>query len=257
MHRIIALPSPTSQSSGTTTSVSQVGSSIIEVPRISRYNGTVTIGTAEGVPIRLIGRPPKKMGYERTMWSIELAGYDELGKIAKRFEFAFNPSYKVLVEEIARLKTRILKEREETHNSDSDNSSLSGITNNTEGAAAHYLNGGIASTVTSKEELEVLIRGAPSQLLSASDVLSKILPWVQFAERVLESMYESHMYSRRSIFQNLMSILWLRFSDFWEIKVSIRLSLPIPARLNIPSHPSRIKTSFAIASFRKQITRRL
>ena len=218
--------SPTSETSEMS-SIPRVGLSVDRSPRSERYNGTITIGTPEGVPITLIGRPPKKVGRERTMWSIDLASYEELGNIANRLEFAVHPSYEALVEEIARLKARVLKGRTEVNDSDSDNLSLSESTNASEDAAAHHQNGSIASSVTIKEELEILLRGASSQLLSTSVVLSKVLPWVESRESVIKLLFEPHLRSRISIFENLMSVLWQRFSDFWEIEVSIRLPPPI------------------------------
>ena len=138
----------------------------------------VMIGSEEGVPIKLIGRLPEKVGYERTMWTIKSASYYELCDITQRLEDARHPTYSLLVEETKQLKTRLFLETGRgNNNSGWDYSSLSNPYNSTEEATARHQKGSFAPPVPSEKELEVLIRDASSQILSASDVLSKVLPW--------------------------------------------------------------------------------
>ena len=70
----------------------------------------VMIDSEEGVPIKLIGRLPEKVGYERTMWTIKSASYYELCDIGQRLEDARHPTYGILVEEIKLLKARLFLE---------------------------------------------------------------------------------------------------------------------------------------------------
>ena len=188
------------------------------------------IGSVEGVPIKLIGRLPEKVGYERTMWTIKSASYYELCDIGQRLEDARHPTYGILFEEIKLLKARLFLETGRgNNNSDRDYSSLSKPFNPKEEATARHQKGSVAPPVSSKKELEDLIRDASSQIMSATDVLSKVLPWVESREKLMEILCGPDEYSRVKIFQNLMGILWLRFSDFWDIEVSIKL---IPHRTN-------------------------
>ena len=158
------------------------------------------------------------------MWSVEIASYSELCDVAQRMEDARHPTYKILVEDTARLKERILRGAGRENNSDWNYLSLSTLHNSAEGAAARHQKGSFAPPVPSEKELEVLIRDASSQILSASDVLSKVLPWVESKEKLIEIISEPDTGSRVKIFQNLMGILWLRFRDFWDIEVSVTLS---------------------------------